>query len=94
MAGPLEDSCGFGSGLSKLIEQNDGIFVVGNSAALAKAAWTYLRKPGDPPLLGRSASVEDSELPSSGDQQLATGFLALLTCKSLFINSLIIAHAK
>jgi len=34
-----------------LLQDNDGIFLVGNSAALAKAAWKHDCEAGDPPLL-------------------------------------------
>lgn len=48
MAGPLESSSGFARSIDELIRLNDGIFVVANSAALAKAAWG--KTPGIPPL--------------------------------------------
>jgi hypothetical protein len=51
MAGPLEATCGFANSIAQLLQDNDGIFLVGNSAALAKAAWKHDGKTGDPPLL-------------------------------------------
>ena len=51
MAGPLEATGGFATSIAQLLQDNDGMFLVGNSAALAKAAWKHDSKPGDPPLL-------------------------------------------
>jgi len=51
MAGPLEDTGGFAVSIAQLLQDIDGIFVVGNSAALARAAWKHDGKAGDPPLL-------------------------------------------
>jgi predicted amidohydrolase len=48
MAGPLESSCGFGDSVARALSETAGIFVVANSAALARAAWGT--KDGHPPL--------------------------------------------
>jgi hypothetical protein len=48
MAGPLEPSGGFGHSVSRALQQTDSIFVVANSAALARAAWGT--RDGAPPL--------------------------------------------
>lgn len=37
--------------VAQLLQDNDGIFLVGNSAGLAKAAWKHDSRTGDPPLL-------------------------------------------
>jgi hypothetical protein len=51
MAGPLEATGGFATSITQLLQDNDGIFLVGNSAGLAKAAWKHGGRTGDPPLL-------------------------------------------
>jgi hypothetical protein len=51
MAGPLEATGGFAASITQLLQDNDGIFLVGNSAGLAKAAWKHDGRTGDPPLL-------------------------------------------
>ncbi|PYP87939.1 MAG: hypothetical protein DMG65_15920 [Candidatus Angelobacter sp. Gp1-AA117] len=48
MAGPLDSSGGFGNSVSKTLQETPGIFVVANSAALARAAWGT--RLGAPPL--------------------------------------------
>lgn len=47
MAGPLEAGGGFAESIDQLVREKDGIFVVANSAGLARAAW---KGSGDPPL--------------------------------------------
>ena len=48
MAGPLTNECGFASGLDPIVNDYDAVFVVANSGALARAAWTDTSNP--PPL--------------------------------------------
>ncbi len=48
MAGPLEPDSGFGDSVTRALQETPAIFVVANSAALARAVWGS--REGRPPL--------------------------------------------
>jgi len=50
MAGPLNDGCGFTTNLDPLQNEYDALYVIANSAGLARNAWKLTKSPGQPPL--------------------------------------------
>ena len=63
MAGPLNEGCGFTTNLDPVLNDHDALYIVANSAGLARNAWK--KNPGLPPLgaIGLPLARADSHRP-------------------------------
>ena len=65
MAGPLNDGCGFTTNLDPLQNEYDALYVIANSAGLARNAWKNSKSAGHPPLgaIGLPLAKADTHKP-------------------------------